>query len=164
MAGPSVFDFSLTALGGGELPLEQFAGRPLLIVNTASEGGVTPQYQGLEDLHRRFAETGLVVIGCPCNQFGAQEPGSAGEIAAFCESRFGVTFLLSEKLEVNGANTDPLFQFLKTAAKGLLGSESVKWNFTKFLVARDGRSVERFAPTTTPEALIPAIEAALAES
>ncbi|MBL8447468.1 MAG: glutathione peroxidase [Zoogloeaceae bacterium] len=159
----SVFNFSLTALGGGELPLRQFAGRPLLIVNTASECGFTPQYQGLEALHRQFAARGLVVIGCPCNQFGAQEPGSASEIATFCEARYGVTFPLSAKLEVNGPQADPLFQFLKNAAKGVLGSESVKWNFTKFLVARDGTHVDRFAPTTAPEALVPAIEAVMAE-
>lgn len=161
-ASHRVFDFSLTALGGGPLPLDQFAGKVLLVVNTASQCGFTPQYAGLEALHRDYVGKGLVVLGCPCNQFGAQEPGSSAEIGAFCQSRFGVSFPLSAKLDVNGAHADPLFKFLCARAPGVMGTQAVKWNFTKFLVSRDGALVERFAPTTAPEELRGRIEALLA--
>lgn len=157
-----VFDFSLTSLQGQPLPLDQFQGKVLLVVNTASQCGFTPQYAGLEALHREFGPQGLTVIGCPCNQFGAQEPGTSDEIGSFCEARFGVSFPLSAKLEVNGSGADPLFQFLCQSAPGVLGTQGIKWNFTKFLVARDGSSIERFAPTTPPESLRGRIEELLA--
>lgn len=157
-----VFDFNLTSLQGSPLPLSRFEGKVLLVVNTASQCGFTPQYAGLEALHREFGDRGLVVIGCPCNQFGEQEPGSADEIGAFCESRFNVSFPLSAKLEVNGQGADPLFRFLCAKAPGVLGTQAIKWNFTKFLIGRDGRSVERFAPTTAPEALRERVAALLA--
>jgi len=162
MADGRIFDFALRTLGGQPLPLAQFEGKVLLVVNTASECGFTPQYAGLEALHREYGPRGLVVLGCPCNQFGAQEPGSAEEIGRFCETRFGVSFPLSAKLEVNGSGADPLFQYLCAAAPGVLGTQGIKWNFTKFLVSRDGKMVERFAPTTAPEDLRERIEARLA--
>jgi glutathione peroxidase len=162
MADGRIFDFALRTLEGQPLPLAQFEGKVLLVVNTASECGFTPQYAGLEALHREYGPRGLVVLGCPCNQFGAQEPGSAEEIGRFCETRFGVSFPLSAKLEVNGSGADPLFQYLCAAAPGVLGTQGIKWNFTKFLVSRDGKTVERFAPTTAPEDLRERIEARLA--
>lgn len=157
----TVFDFELQALDGAPMPLADYRGKVLLIVNTASECGFTPQYAGLQALYERFAERGLVVIGTPCNQFGGQEPGTEREIAAFCERRFAVGFPMSAKLEVNGATAHPLYGFLTRAAPGLAGTTAVKWNFTKFLVGRDGRLVERFAPTTSPASLSSAIEALL---
>ncbi|HRQ58993.1 MAG TPA: glutathione peroxidase [Azoarcus taiwanensis] len=157
----TVFDFELRALDGKPLPLSAYAGSVLLIVNTASHCGFTPQYAGLQALHERFADRGLVVIGVPCNQFGGQEPGSETEIAEFCQSRYSVTFPMAEKVEVNGPNADPLFAYLTKAAPGLAGTTAIKWNFTKFLVGRDGRLIERFAPTTSPESLASAIEALL---
>ncbi|NMG04021.1 glutathione peroxidase [Azoarcus taiwanensis] len=157
----TVFDFELRALDGKPLPLSAYAGSVLLIVNTASHCGFTPQYAGLQALHERFADRGLVVIGVPCNQFGGQEPGSETEIAEFCQSRYSVTFPMAEKVEVNGPNANPLFAYLTKAAPGLAGTTAIKWNFTKFLVGRDGRLIERFAPTTSPESLASAIEALL---
>lgn len=157
----TVFDFELRALDGKPLPLSAYAGSVLLIVNTASHCGFTPQYAGLQALHERFADRGLVVIGVPCNQFGGQEPGSETEIAEFCQSRYSVTFPMAEKVEVNGPNAHPLFAYLTKAAPGLAGTTAIKWNFTKFLVGRDGRLIERFAPTTSPESLASAIEALL---
>lgn len=157
----TVFDFALRALDGKPLPLSAYSGSVLLIVNTASHCGFTPQYAGLQALHERFADRGLVVIGAPCNQFGGQEPGSETEIAEFCQSRFSVTFPMAEKVEVNGPNAHPLFAYLTKAAPGLAGTTAIKWNFTKFLVGRDGRLIERFAPTTSPESLASAIEALL---
>ena len=143
------------------LSLDRWAGRVLLIVNTASKCGFTPQYEGLEALHRRFADRGFEVLAFPCNQFGAQEPGDAAEIANFCSLTYDVTFPVFAKIDVNGAAADPLFDRLKTAAPGVLGSKAIKWNFTKFLVDRSGQVVRRYAPTTKPEDLAADIEALL---
>ncbi len=158
----AIYEFSTRTLDGKPLNLADYAGKVLLIVNTASNCGFTPQYAGLEALHRKYGERGLVVLGFPCNQFGEQEPGSEAEIGAFCEKNYGVTFPLSEKVEVNGEGAHPLFKYLTKEAPGLLGTTTIKWNFTKFLVDRDGNVVERFAPTTKPEELAPHIEKLLA--
>jgi glutathione peroxidase len=157
---PSVYDFSAKSLAGEDVPLKQFEGRVLLIVNTASKCGFTPQYQGLEALHRELKPRGFAVLGFPCNQFGAQEPGDARQIAEFCESKYDVSFPMFEKIDVNGANAHPLYNYLKGAKTGLLGA-SIKWNFTKFLVDRAGRVVARHAPTTAPQGLKREIEALL---
>ncbi len=141
--------------------LTQYRGKVLLIVNTASECGFTPQYKGLEAVYERFKDRGLVVLGFPCNQFGAQEPGTAEEIAAFCDKNYGVTFPLFAKIEVNGVHAHPLFEYLKTEAPGILGSKAIKWNFTKFLVGKDGTVFKRYAPQTKPEQLVPDIETLL---
>ena len=158
MAG--VYDFTATSLAGEEIPLKRFEGQVLLIVNIASACGFTPQYRGLESLHREYASRGLAVLGFPCNQFGGQEPGTAEQIAAFCASKYDVTFPLFAKIDVNGTEAHPLFKFLKTEKTGLLGS-AIKWNFTKFLVDRSGQVASRHAPTTTPDALRKEIEALL---
>lgn len=158
----TVFDFSSTTLGGAPLDLAQYRGQVLLIVNTASKCGFTPQYKGLETVYQQFKDRGVTVLGFPCNQFGSQEPGGAEEIGAFCEKNFGVTFPLSAKVDVNGENAAPLFQHLKHAAPGILGSEAIKWNFTKFLVGKDGAVFKRYAPTTKPEELTGDIEVLLA--
>jgi len=156
---PSVVpDFSARRLDGHETSLEEFRGQVLLIVNTASECGFTPQYTGLERLYRDFRGRGFSVLGFPCNQFGAQEPGDAAAIATFCSTVYDVTFPLFERIEVNGDNAHPLYRHLKHACPGLLGTEAIKWNFTKFLIDRNGEVVDRFAPTVTPEELRPAIE------
>ena len=160
MADP-IYDFPVRTIEGKDTTLAEHEGEVLLIVNTASECGFTPQYDGLEKLHAQYHERGLSVLGFPCNQFGGQEPGTSDEIQEFCKVRFGVTFPLFERIDVNGSNTHPLFDHLKNEAPGLLGSRNVKWNFTKFLVGRDGKVLERFASTTKPEALEPKIEAAL---
>ena len=160
MAG-TIYDFTANALDGHEVPLAQFRGRVLLIVNTASKCGFTPQYKGLEELYQQYREKGLTVLGFPCDQFGHQEPGSAEEIGAFCERNFGVTFPLFAKIEVNGAGAHPLYQWLGKEKRGLFGSARIKWNFTKFLVDREGRVVARFAPTTTPGSLAKRIEGLL---
>jgi|SRR5688572_27305299 len=149
---------AVQTLGGAATTLEPYQGKVLLIVNTASQCGFTPQYAGLEALHRRYKDRGLVVLGFPCDQFGHQEPGTSEEIASFCDSRFGVSFPMHAKVEVNGAGAHPLFVRLKEKAPGLLGTQAIKWNFTKFLVDRKGNVVERYAPNTTPEALAPDIE------
>ncbi|MBN8441727.1 MAG: glutathione peroxidase [Thauera sp.] len=162
MSETSVFDFDTSALDGAPMPLSAFRGKVLLVVNTASQCGFTPQYAGLETLQQRFAAQGFSVIGFPCNQFGAQEPGSATEIGAFCARNYGVTFPLSEKIEVNGPGAHPLYRFLTRAAPGVLGTEAIKWNFTKFLVDRAGQVVKRYAPTTTPESIAADIEQVLA--
>lgn len=153
-----LYSHSLTMLDGRKTSLGEWQGKVLLIVNTASKCGFTPQYAGLEALHRKYGPQGLVVLGAPCNQFGAQEPGDEAEIASFCTTRYEVDFPMTAKLEVNGDNAHPLFRALKKAAPGLLGSEAIKWNFTKFLVDRSGRVVERFAPTATPDSLASHIE------
>ena len=155
-----VYDFTAQSLAGDEVPLKRFEGQALLIVNTASACGFTPQYKGLEQLHRDFAPRGFAVLGFPCNQFGAQEPGDAREIEAFCTSKYDVTFPMFAKIDVNGAKAHPLFDHLKNTKSGLLGP-SIKWNFTKFLVDRAGRAVGRYAPTATPEGLRKDIEALL---
>jgi glutathione peroxidase len=144
----SLPNIALIRLDGRVDNLTDYAGRVLLIVNVASQCGFTPQYQPLQALHQRYADQGLTVMGFPCNQFGGQEPGDAQQISQFCETRFGVTFPLYQKCDVNGANTHPLFEFLKAAAPGLLGTQSIKWNFTKFLVDRSGHVVDRYAPST----------------
>ena len=155
-----VYDFTATSLSGDEVPLRRFEGQVLLIVNTASKCGFTPQYQGLEALQREFSPRGFAVLGFPCNQFGGQEPGDARQIADFCESKYDVTFPMFSKIDVNGFDAHPLYDYLKKEKSGLLGP-SIKWNFTKFLVDRAGRVVARHAPTTTPDALKEEIEALL---
>jgi len=157
----SIYEITMPRLGGGQLSLDEFKGKAMLIVNTASECGFTPQYAGLEQLYRRFKDKGLVVLGCPCNQFGHQEPGDAAAIADFCQSNFGVSFPLADKIDVNGERAHPLYVHLKAAAPGVLGSESIKWNFTKFLVDRNGQVVGRYAPATKPEDLAADIGALL---
>jgi glutathione peroxidase len=157
----NVYDFTAQTLDGRPAPLSDYRGRVLLIVNTASKCGFTPQYEGLEALHRKYSDRGLTVIGFPCNQFGAQEPGDADEIASFCSATYDVTFPMMKKIEVNGERPHPLYAWLKKQKKGLLGTSAIKWNFTKFLVDRSGAVVERFAPTTEPKALESAIEALL---
>lgn len=156
-----LYAFTLDRLDGGALPLSEYRGQVLLLVNTASQCGFTGQYAGLEALYRQYGPRGLVVIGCPCNQFGRQEPGDAADIGAFCQRNYGVSFPLSAKLEVNGDGAHPLWQHLKAAQPGVLGSQAIKWNFTKFLVNRQGKVVARYAPQTTPEALAADIEALL---
>lgn len=153
----TIYDFSAARLEGGERPLSDFRGEVLLVVNTASKCGFTPQYEGLEALQRRFGPRGFHVLGFPCNQFGHQEPGDAAAIGAFCKLSYDVSFPMFAKVEVNGAGAHPLYRFLKGEKPGLLGS-AIKWNFTKFLVDRDGRVAARYAPTTKPEALAGAIE------
>ena len=156
----SIYDFSAITLAGTETSLKQFQGKVLLIVNTASNCGFTPQYRGLEELHQAFAARGFSVLGFPCNQFGHQEPGDASQIAQFCSRNYGVSFPMFQKIEVNGDDAHPLYRFLKSERPGLLGS-AIKWNFTKFLVDRSGRVVKRYAPTTTPDSLKKDIEALL---
>ena len=158
MAG--VYDFTATSLAGEEIPLQRFEGQVLLIVNTASACGFTPQYRGLQALQQALGPRGFSVLGFPCNQFGSQEPGDAAQIEQFCESNYAVSFPLFAKIEVNGGGAHPLYQYLKSEKSGLLGS-SIKWNFTKFLIDRSGRVVARHAPTTSPEALTSEIEALL---
>jgi glutathione peroxidase len=157
---PGVHDFTAKSLAGADVPLKQFAGKVLLIVNTASKCGFTPQYRGLEALHRELSPRGFAVLGFPCNQFGGQEPGDAGQIEQFCASQYNVSFPMFAKIEVNGSGTHPLYKYLKGEKSGLLGS-SIKWNFTKFLVDRAGKVVARFAPTAKPEGLKQDIEALL---
>ena len=157
----AITDFTVTGADGAAASLDRWAGQVLLIVNTASKCGFTPQYEGLEALHRRYAERGFEVLGFPCNQFGAQEPGDAAEIASFCSLTYDVTFPVFAKVDVNGAGADPLFVRLKAEAPGLLGSKAIKWNFTKFLVNREGKVVRRYAPTTKPEEIAADIEALL---
>ena len=157
---PGIYDFSAKSLAGEEVSLQRFEGQVLLIVNTASKCGFTPQYRGLEELHRDFGSRGFSVLGFPCNQFGGQEPGSANQIQAFCSTQYDVTFPLFEKIDVNGANAHPLYNYLKRKKSGLLGS-SIKWNFTKFLVDRAGQVVARYAPTARPDGLRREIETLL---
>ena len=149
----SIYDFECRTVGGGTRSLGDYRGKVLLIVNTASKCGFTPQFEGLERLHEKYAPRGLVVLGFPCNQFAGQDPGSDAEILDFCQTKYDVKFPMFAKIEVNGAGADPLYKYLKKEAPGLLGSEAIKWNFTKFLVDREGNVVERFAPTDTPESI-----------
>ena len=158
MAG--IYDFSATSLAGEDVALKRYEGQVLLIVNTASACGFTPQYKGLEALQRNFGSRGFSVLGFPCNQFGAQEPGDAAQIEQFCSRNYGVSFPMFAKVDVNGGGAHPLYQYLKGEKSGLLGS-SIKWNFTKFLIDRSGNVVARHAPTTSPEALTKEIEALL---
>jgi len=162
-APQSLHDLSFVDNHGQEVDLAQYAGRPVLVVNTASNCGFTPQYDGLQQLFEDFQEQGLVVIGFPCDQFGHQEPGDDSQIEEFCRVNHGVTFPLSAKVEVNGPDTHPVFAYLKSRAGGLLGSR-IKWNFTKFLVSADGRTVTRYAPTVTPDKLTADIEKAVSQA
>jgi glutathione peroxidase len=155
------YDFNVKTIDGTESKLDKYRGKALLIVNVASECGFTPQYSGLEALYKRLGPRGLEVLGFPCDQFGHQEPGDEKQILEFCTARFGVSFPLFAKIKVNGAETEPLYAWLKNSAKGLLGTQAIKWNFTKFLVDRSGQVVRRYAPNTTPEKLEPAIQALL---
>lgn len=157
----SVHDYTATTIDGKAQPLSEYKGKALLIVNVASKCGFTPQYAGLEALYRQLGDRGFAVLGFPCDQFGHQEPGDEREIRQFCSLNYDVSFPLYSKIEVNGARTHPLYQHLKQAAPGLLGSQGIKWNFTKFLVDRDGRVVKRYAPTDTPAAIAKDIEALL---
>lgn len=156
----TIYDFQLTDIDSNPVSLADYKGKVLLIVNTASKCGFTPQYQGLEKLYQDFESQGFAILGFPCDQFGNQEPGDSTEIKQFCELNYGVTFPLFEKTEVNGENAHPLFKFLKDAQPGLLGKD-IKWNFTKFLVTRDGEVVNRFAPNTEPESIRSKVEALL---
>ncbi len=149
----TIADFTVTTNKGADLDLKDKLGTVLLVVNTASKCGFTPQYDGLENLFQQFKDRGFEVLGFPCNQFGGQEPGNAEEIEQFCKVNFGVTFPLMAKVEVNGAGASPLFDWMKSEKKGLMGSTSIKWNFTKFLIDRDGKVVRRYAPTDKPEAI-----------
>jgi glutathione peroxidase len=157
----SALDFTVQDIHDKPVRLADYAGKVLLIVNTASKCGFTPQYQGLQALYERYKDRGLVVLGFPCNQFGAQEPGSNQQIEQFCDTSFQVSFPLFSKIDVNGAHAAPLYNYLRSAAPGLLGSERIKWNFTKFLVDKQGRVVKRFAPITKPESMYADIDALL---
>jgi glutathione peroxidase len=157
----SIYDFEAETLDGKPAPLAGHRGQVLLVVNTASKCGFTPQYEGLEALYRRFKDRGFTILGFPCNQFGAQEPGDAAAIANFCSLTYDVSFPMMAKIDVNGPAAHPLYAYLKKAQKGLLGSEAIKWNFTKFLVDREGRVVRRFAPVDTPDKIASAVEALL---
>ncbi|MGH8781232.1 glutathione peroxidase [Paraburkholderia sp.] len=154
----SIHDFSARTLSGETIGLDRYRGKVLLIVNTASECGFTPQYAGLQTLYGEYAERGLEVLGFPCNQFGKQEPGDATQIGSFCEKNYGVSFPMFDKIDVNGAGAHPLYKYLTEEAPGLLGIEAIKWNFTKFLIGRDGNVVKRYAPLTKPDAIRADIE------
>jgi glutathione peroxidase len=157
----SVYDYSARSIDGQEQPLSQYRGHPLLIVNVASKCGFTPQYAGLEALYRKYHERGLEVLGFPCDQFGHQEPGDEAQIKSFCSLTYGVSFPLFAKIKVNGADTHPLYRYLKRARPGVIGLEAIKWNFTKFLIGKDGEALKRYAPADTPESLEADVEAAL---
>ena len=154
----TIADFTADLPGGKQIKLADKQGKVLLVVNTASKCGFTPQYDGLEALHKKFGEQGFEVLAFPCNQFGGQEPGSADEIAEFCKVNFGLSFPLMAKVEVNGAGEAPLYGWLKSEAPGLMGTKGIKWNFTKFLIGRDGKVVKRYAPTDNPESIAKDIE------
>ena len=162
MPQSTVYDFEARQINGQDIALTTLRGKVLLIVNTASQCGFTPQFAGLEELHQTYADQGLVVLGFPCNQFGAQDPGSDAEISSFCQVNYGVDFPMMAKIDVNGPAAHPLYQWLSAQAPGLLGSKAIKWNFTKFLVGKDGQVIRRYAPLDKPAALAKAIEAALA--
>lgn len=151
-------DFTLPLLDGTDQPLSAYAGKLVLVVNVASKCGLTPQYEGLEALYRQYKDQGLVILGFPCNQFAGQEPGNAQEIAEFCSLTYGVTFPVFERINVNGRWAHPLYKWLKAEASGLMGLEAIKWNFTKFLIGRDGKVITRFAPQTEPGDIAPEIE------
>ena len=157
-----LYDFTTRTLAGVPAPLSGYRGKVLLIVNTASKCGFTPQFGGLEELHKAYTGKGLVVLGFPCNQFGSQDPGADGEIAEFCQVNYGVSFPMMGKIDVNGPAAHPLYKWLSSEAPGLLGSKSIKWNFTKFLVGKDGQVIRRYAPTDKPADLAKDVEAALA--
>ncbi|HOF50709.1 MAG TPA: glutathione peroxidase [Rhodoferax sp.] len=159
---PSIYDFEALQISGTSVPLKQYQGKAMLIVNTASACGFTPQFAGLEELHKAYGDKGLVVLGFPCNQFGSQDKGSNDEIAEFCQLNYGVSFPMMAKIDVNGSGAHPLYQYLTKEAPGLLGSKAIKWNFTKFLIGKDGSVLKRYAPTDTPKSLAGDIERALA--
>jgi len=156
----TLHDFTATTLSGEDTDLAEYAGKVVVVVNTASKCGLTPQYEGLQQLYETYADRGLVVLGFPCNQFANQEPGTSDDVAEFCQANYGVTFPMFEKVDVNGKDAHPLYAWLRSQKGGLLGN-SIKWNFTKFLVDRDGTVIERYSPTTTPASLARDIEAAL---
>jgi glutathione peroxidase len=158
----TVYDFEASSIGGKPVSLSDFRGKVLLIVNTASACGFTPQFAGLEELHKEYADKGLAVLGFPCNQFGSQDPGSNEEIGQFCQVNYGVSFPMMAKIDVNGDKAAPLYKWLTSEAPGLLGTKAIKWNFTKFLVGKDGEVISRYAPTDTPASLRKDIEKALA--
>ncbi len=158
----SVYDFEAQTINGEPVKLDQYRGKVLLIVNTASKCGFTPQFEGLEKLWKDLGPKGLAIVGFPCNQFGGQDPGDNSEIASFCQLNYGVSFPMMAKIDVNGPNAHPLYQYLVKEAPGILGTKSIKWNFTKFLIGRDGRVLGRYAPTDTPKGLIADIDKALA--
>ena len=162
MSTATVYDFEARRIDGLDVALSQFRGKVMLIVNTASQCSFTPQFGGLEQLHESYVGKGLAVLGFPCNQFGAQDPGNDSEIASFCQVNYGVSFPMMRKIDVNGPSAHPLYKWLCAEAPGLLGSKAIKWNFTKFLVGRDGRVIRRYAPLDKPAALAKDIEAALA--
>ena len=159
---PTIYDFEAQSIDGKPVPLSRYRGQPMLIVNTASACGFTPQFTGLEKLHQTYGERGLAVLGFPCNQFGSQDPGSNDQIASFCQLNYGVTFPMMSKIDVNGSDAHPLYRWLTAEAPGLLGSKAIKWNFTKFLIGKDGSVIKRYAPQDAPEKLAKDIEAALA--
>jgi len=159
-----LYDFSAKTLDGNELGLDTYRGRVVLVVNTASECGFTPQYAGLEALHEKYRARGLSVLGFPCNQFGHQEPGDAAAIGDFCQKNYGVSFQMFDKIDVNGKGAHPLYQWLTSSAPGIFGTEAIKWNFTKFLIGRDGKVAKRYAPQTEPKGLEGDIEQLLATS
>jgi glutathione peroxidase len=160
----SLFDFTVKDASNRDFALSGLKGQVVLVVNVASKCGYTKQYKGLEDLYREYKNQGLAVLGFPCNQFGAQEPGSNQEIQEFCSLNYEVSFPVLSKIEVNGSNTEPLYQWLKTSAPGLLGTEAIKWNFTKFLVDRKGQVIQRYAPQTEPQELVADVQKALQDS
>lgn len=162
MTTPTIYRFEAKSINGKDIPLSDFKGQVMLIVNTASKCGFTPQFGGLEALHKTYAGKGLAVLGFPCNQFGSQDPGADGEIAEFCQVNYGVSFPMMGKIDVNGPAAHPLYKWLGAEAPGLLGSKSIKWNFTKFLVGKDGHVIKRYAPTDKPADLAKDVEAALA--
>jgi len=155
-----IYDYKALTSKGKEIDFKEFEGKVLLIVNTASKCGFTPQFAGLEELNKKYKDQGLVVIGFPCNQFASQDPGSDSEIEGFCQLNYGVTFQIMKKIDVNGENAHPIFQYLKSQSKGFLGN-AIKWNFTKFLISRDCETIKRYAPTTKPEKLVKDIESML---
>ena len=162
MSTTTAHDFEALGIDGQPVALKQYAGKVLLVVNTASACGFTPQFGGLQQLHDRYKDRGLVVVGFPCNQFGGQDPGSNAEIGQFCERNYGVNFPMMSKVDVNGSNADPLFKWLTAEAPGFLGTKAIKWNFTKFLLGKDGQVIRRYPPQDAPESLARDIEAALA--
>lgn len=157
----SIYEINVKDIDGKELPLSHYKGKALLVVNVASKCGFTPQYKGLEELYKRYNSEGFEILGFPCNQFGSQEPGTEEEIKSFCEANYSVSFPLFSKVEVNGENTHPLYRFLKARAPGVMGTEDIKWNFTKFLINKKGEVLQRFAPNTKPENLAGPIQSAI---
>ena len=162
MSSQTIYDFDAKSISGKDAPLSQFKGQVMLIVNTASKCGFTPQFGGLEALHKSYGAKGLVVLGFPCNQFGSQDPGADGEIAEFCQVNYGVSFPMMGKIDVNGPAAHPLYKWLCAEAPGLLGSKAIKWNFTKFLIGKDGQVIKRYAPTDKPAGLARDVELAMA--